>query len=606
MKPTPKLPVCKKQGEQAIVQFIRKALWPTAIVAAFLMLFGALGSAVNADSVKGSVQTEKGGVVYVEVEVDSLLADAEAALAAAKAALATAEDAEETARLLNDSSSDSSRRVAVAEVRAAVVDVKAAAKAVDASNTAIGIAVDTDLLSATDDYTNNIVLTNIDNAEAPTLTNELILTDAGEVVDAAGEVVRAADDGRADDAQEDAAALSGVEFAKTLPAVGLDDYTVEIDDGTGSASIVATLKDDDGDADVDSNRATDSRTVTPVLVDSKADQEELDDYNVDADMGSYYVLVVVECNEFGSYDISFTNDVTKVEEVAELECVTDVASAVLSASASTIFTTTDKLTSKITVTLEDKDGDAAAPGDTVRFKTDNCEFADETTSKTTRSAESETVKGVTTAVVTLDCSEKSAKVGTATVSASVDRAAASDVYAEDLVVTLVGPATALTLTVTTTMADMVCGDVRQIDIAVVDTNGAAVANGTGVIVSTNFGGVLTGTTTGRFAPSSTIVSTTGGAASLYLITSDTQVGDYAVVASGGGSAVAHLTIACMTAEMMDGAADADAAAAITPPSTGNAGLAETSGSSWMLLAIAGTLASVMVAVGKGIPSFFRR
>ena len=54
-------------------------------------------------------------------------------------------------------------------------------------------------------------------------------------------------------------------------------------------------------------------------------------------------------------------------------------------------------------------------------------------------------------------------------------------------------------------------------------------------------------------------------------------------------------------------ADADAdAAAITPPTTGNAGLAETSGSSWMLLAIAGVLASVMVAVGKGMPSFFRR
>ena len=52
-------------------------------------------------------------------------------------------------------------------------------------------------------------------------------------------------------------------------------------------------------------------------------------------------------------------------------------------------------------------------------------------------------------------------------------------------------------------------------------------------------------------------------------------------------------------------ADADAPS-ITPPSTGDAGLAETSGSSWMLLAIAGALASVMVAVGKGMPLFFRR
>ena len=148
--------------------------------------------------------------------------------------------------------------------------------------------------------------------------------------------------------------------------------------------------------------------------------------------------------------------------------------------------------------------------------------------------------------------------------------------------------------------------VRQIDITVVDTNGEAVANGTDVIVSTNFGGVLAGATTGSFAPSSTVVSTTDGAATVYLITSDTHVGDYAVVALGG-SAVGKLTVACgpMEAEMMDMDADADAAA-ITPPSTGNAGLAETSGSSWMLLAIAGALASVMVAVGKGMPSFFRR
>ncbi len=45
---------------------------------------------------------------------------------------------------------------------------------------------------------------------------------------------------------------------------------------------------------------------------------------------------------------------------------------------------------------------------------------------------------------------------------------------------------------------------------------------------------------------------------------------------------------------------------IRPPSTGDAGLAGTSSSSWMLLAIAGALAFVMAAVGKGLPSFFRR
>ena len=104
-------------------------------------------------------------------------------------------------------------------------------------------------------------------------------------------------------------------------------YTVEIDDGTDTASIVATLKVDDGEAEVDSNRPTDSRTVTPVLINDSADQDELADYGVDdAEVGEYYVLVVVECNEFGSYDISFTNNVTKADaEVdANLDCVTDV------------------------------------------------------------------------------------------------------------------------------------------------------------------------------------------------------------------------------------------------------------------------------------------
>ena len=44
------------------------------------------------------------------------------------------------------------------------------------------------------------------------------------------------------------------------------------------------------------------------------------------------------------------------------------------------------------------------------------------------------------------------------------------------------------------MDNMVCGSPRQIDITAVDINGEAVANGTEVIVSTNFGGVLTGAT----------------------------------------------------------------------------------------------------------------
>ena len=570
------------------MNLIKKALWPTAIGAASLMLFGALGGAVNANEVTDDgVQTKKGGVVYVEVDVTSASglpadhADAVAAVTAADVLVTAATGA-------------------TSPVRA---DIVAAAKALRAAADKVGDVID-DLsapiaaFNAIEDNSDNLI------TAIPPQADNLAVAIPSISVDLEGDDGASAALATAGDNVRTATGLMTTAFNRlSFPDFAPQAYTVKIKDGSGSASIVATLKDDDDEADVDSNRGTESRTVTPVLIDTKADREELKDYGVTESGNAYYVLVVVECNEFGSYDISFTNgaDVAK----AELECVTDVDSAVISASAYTIFTTTDKLTSEITVTLTDEDGDAAAPGDTVRFKTDNCEFADEATSKTTKDKDSTTVKGVTTAVVTLDCSEKSAKVGTATVSASVDRAADSDVYAEDLVVTLVGKATALTLTVTTSMDDMVCGQVRQIDIIAVDTNGATVANGTDVIVSTNFGGVLSGATTGRFAPSSTMVETAaGGAATVYLITSDTQVGDYTVVAVAE-DATDHLTVGC--GMMADADADADAdAPSITPPNTGDAGLAETSGSSWMLLAIAGALASVMVAVGKGMPLFFRR
>ncbi len=575
------------------MNLIRKALWPTAIGAAVLMLFGALGSAVNADSVNGNVQTEDGGVVYVEVEL------APGSLAALTAASADAEAAVKAARALVAAALVPPNRISATIVTAATA-LRDAANEVAAVITDINTAIVADNTAnaaaiAADEARNAIV-----PIEAQTDGITVVIPPAA----------TAADSAQTEALALDSTALGATVTAMTnglalLPSLGdaTHDYTVEIDDGSGSASIVETLRSGDGgadggDANVASNRATDSRTVTPVEVENNADRDELKDYGVDAEVGESYVLVVVECTEFGSYTISFTHGTDGDEEEADLECVTDVDSAVLSASASTIFTTTTKLTSTVTVTLENADGDAATPGDNVRFKTDNCEF--ETTSKTTRDVDSTTAKGVTTAVVTLKCSM--ANVGTATVSASVDRAGGSDVYAEGIVITVVGSAAALTLSVS--MDDMDCGDVRTIDITgVVDKNGVTVAKGTGVIVSTNFGGVLTGETTGRFAPSSTAVSTNAdGAARVYLITSDTQVGDYAVVASAG-SGVDDITVSCGMMEAAD--ADADAPS-ITPPNTGDAGLVETSGSSWMLLAIAGALASVMIALGKGMPLFFRR
>ena len=76
--------------------------------------------------------------------------------------------------------------------------------------------------------------------------------------------------------------------------------------------------------------------------------------------------------------------------------------------------------------------------------------------------------------------------------------------------------------------------------------------------------------------------------------------------TGGVVGTLPIQLSCAVATPTVTATAVTSPPSIRPPSTGDAGLAETSGSSWMLLAIAGALASVMVAVGKGIPSFFRR
>ncbi len=82
-----------EQGGNGILNLIRKALWPTAIVATALMLFGALGSAVNADdarrcSLVGRAATlSYGGRIYVAIYVvvdgegaDTTAADVEDAI----------------------------------------------------------------------------------------------------------------------------------------------------------------------------------------------------------------------------------------------------------------------------------------------------------------------------------------------------------------------------------------------------------------------------------------------------------------------------------------------------------------------------------------------
>ncbi len=207
------------------------------------------------------------------------------------------------------------------------------------------------------------------------------------------------------------------------------------------------------------------------------------------------------------------------------------------------------------------------------------------------SVDSESDGDETVAEVTLDCSKASA--GDATVVARIDKPGRDILLTTT--VNVVGSPASLTVDAASMMDVMTCGEVATLTINVVDSAGQPVANGTVVNLTTNVAGVLVASAT-----------TSGGVADAYLITSNANVGSYAVVVQSG-SAIGYVTVSCEAAAAPAPMEEVEEAAPdITPPSTGDAGLAGTSGSSWMLLAIAGALAFVMAAVGKGLPSFFRR
>ena len=367
------------------------------------------------------------------------------------------------------------------------------------------------------------------------------------------------------------------------PSGGIDsaaEYTVEVD---GNAEITHALISATNLKAQTSGRSSVS-DITPVAIDdTAAGSDLLKDFDLTAKTS--ILLVVVECTS-GGFDISFESDAAGgLRESASFDCQGSVAGAEISASKSTVYSA-GSAKSEITVTIEDEDGTAATPGGDVDFTTNACVFGND---KNAQEVQSEADGDDTIAEATLDCS--GADAGAVTVTAMIDKPG-RDVLMTTTV-TVIGPPAELTVDASSMMENMACGEVAKLTINVVDSAGQPVADGTVVNLTTNVAGVLV-------APA----STSGGSADAYLITSNESEGSYAVVVQSG-LAVGYVTVTCGVEMEMDADADADAAA-ITPPSTGNAGLAETSGSSWMLLAIAGALASVMVAVGKGIPSFFRR
>jgi hypothetical protein len=184
-----------------------------------------------------------------------------------------------------------------------------------------------------------------------------------------------------------------------------------------------------------------------------------------------------------------------------------------------------------------------------------------------------------------------------------------------------------------------CGERVAITATIKDAKGKPVSEHTLVEAVTNFGGVLGGTGAvagqqGLVTPvSSTVAETFGGVAKFWLLTSETHSGPYEVlVTTGGGGAVAgtwfdesdeddedenqllgglfstevitqRVSVSCTIPAAVAPAPAATVRApstggGIVPPNTGDAGLADASGTSWTLFVIGGVAAFALAGVAS--------
>ncbi|MPZ47862.1 MAG: hypothetical protein GEU75_00840 [Dehalococcoidia bacterium] len=226
--------------------------------------------------------------------------------------------------------------------------------------------------------------------------------------------------------------------------------------------------------------------------------------------------------------------------------------------------------------------------------------------------------------------------GIATVTAIVEVIDGADLVFE-VDVTVVGPP-AGPIVVAADQTSVRCGERVQITVTVKDSQGQNVSDHTLVEAVTNFGGVLGGTGAvagqqGLVTPiSSTLAETFNGVATFWLLTSETHSGPYEVlISTGGGGAVAgqwfgdegdegdehqllgglfstpvvngRVSVACTIPAAVAPAPAATVRApstgqGIVPPNTGDAGLADASGSSWALFVIAGVGAFALAGVAS--------
>ena len=413
------------------------------------------------------------------------------------------------------------------------------------------------------------------------------------------------------------------------------EYTVEVNSETGSANIISKLSgSSSGDLDnvgpsQEINNVSTIDLCTPdesLVLELEALGLDFEDFDECEDR---VVLVVLLCENLGTFDISFSNRNSNSDaQSTELECRGNPNSTVVTASPSKVEIIPQPgstSVSTITVDILDSNGSAALVGSDVLFITDNCLLDDGVNPQVPSvSIKSVDVNGKTIAEVDLDCSNDSSEPRPATVQILIDRPG-HDLILE-IAVIVIGPPVPNGLSAVASPETIICGEKSEILITVQDEIGQNVSDHTPLEVVTNFGGVLGGTGAiaegeGNVTPlSSTTVETFDGVAQVFLITSDTHVGDYEVLITTGG----HVSEGLL--EVIDGptfsfqvTVECTASAggssptvtspstgngnSITPPSTGDAGITANSQNSSIIL-IAG--AAILALFGVASMSLVRR
>jgi hypothetical protein len=191
-------------------------------------------------------------------------------------------------------------------------------------------------------------------------------------------------------------------------------------------------------------------------------------------------------------------------------------------------------------------------------------------------------------------------------------------------ITVIGPPASIT--VAASPSTLRCGEKATITATVKDSLGQNVSDHTLVEMVTNLGGVLGGTGAvlagagaGVVPISSTVAETFSGVSTAFLLTSDSHGGPYEVVVTTGGSDYfygglgsgglfstapisAQVTINCAAPTVAAPAATIRAPStgtgSITPPNTGDGGLVDSSSSSWALFLVGGAAAFALAGLAS--------